>query len=367
MESLKVGILGAGGIAEAHALAWQRNAPRGELIALADVAPDRARYLSDRFADGTARVYSTMEELIADPDVDAIDICLPHHLHTEAIITAARAGKAILCEKPLCTTIEDAALIAEALRETGVTFMAAHNQLFQPSLIEARRLLSRGLLGRPFLIRSIEAFQHRGFRGGQSPLNLRGGESPWAWRSDPARMGGGEVLDTGWHGSYRLLALADDRPVEVSAMTDRFFVDALSGEDTGVLLVRFASGAIGQMITSWAFAPIDGWHFEVAAELGSIAGTERKLLHQLPGWPEPAIRTNEPVHTFTQEVAHFLDVVQLGGDNLAPFEQAARVLQLTKAAYRAAAEHRAMALPEDPLAQPVPVELATHAPAVAAD
>ena len=367
MQPLKVGILGAGGIANAHALAWQRNAPRGELVALADVTPDRASYLSDRHTDGRARVHSTMEALLADPDVDAVDICLPHHLHAEAIVAAARAGKAILCEKPLCTSLADAAVIAEALRETGVPFMAAHNQLFQPSLIEARRLLGTGLLGRPFLIRSIEAFQHRALRGNRTPAHLRTGESPWAWRSDPAKMGGGEVLDTGWHGTYRLLALADDRPVEVSAMMDRFFVEGLATEDTGVLLVRFASGAIGQMITSWAFAPVEGWHFEVAAELGSVAGTDTKLIHQLPGWPAPASRTNEPVHTFTNEVAHFLDVVQQGDDNLAPFEQAARVLQLTKAAYQAAAEHRAIALPEDPLALPVPVESGSMTSPVAAD
>ena len=76
-------------------------------------------------------------------------------------------------------------------------------------------------------------------------------------------MGGGEVIDTGWHATYRLLALADDRPVEVTAMMDRFAVKQLTTEDTGVLLVRFASGAIGEIITSWAFSPVGGWHFEV--------------------------------------------------------------------------------------------------------
>jgi predicted dehydrogenase len=351
---LKVGIIGAGGIANAHAVGWQRSAPRGELVALADVSPERAQYLSDQYTKGRARIYQTMEALLADPEVAAVDICLPHHLHAEAIVAAARAGKAILCEKPLCTNLEDAATIADALRETSVTFMAAHNQLFQPSLIEARRLLSSGILGRPFLIRSIEAFQHRGFRLGQVPLHMRSGESPWAWRTDPARMGGGEVLDTGWHGTYRLLALADDRPVEVTAMLERFFVQDLTTEDTGVLSVRFASGAIGQMITSWAFGTVDGHHFEVAAELGSIAGGSDRVVHQLHGWPEPADRAVEPTHTFADEITHFLDVVQDGADNLAPFEQSARVLQLTLAAYRAAEERRSMLLPENPLesAQP---------------
>src|SRR4029453_11940464 len=99
-------------------------------------------------------------------------------------------------------------------------------------------------------------------RGQESPS--RGpGESPGAWRADLSRMGGGEVLDTGWHATYRLLALAEDRPVEVTAMIDRFAVKQLSAEDTGVIVVRFASGAIGEILTSWALNPVDNWHFEV--------------------------------------------------------------------------------------------------------
>ncbi|MEA2595329.1 MAG: hypothetical protein QOF01_1798 [Thermomicrobiales bacterium] len=350
METLKVGIVGAGGIARQHGIAWQRNAPRGEIVAVADVEPSRAQYLVDNYAAPSAKIYDGLAALLADPNVDAVDICLPHDLHTSAIIASARAGKAIFCEKPLCTSLDDAAAIDAALRETGVTFVMAHNQLFQPSLIEARQMLAAGTLGRPFVIRSIEAFQHRGALLGQTGHQLGPGESPWAWRSDLTRMGGGEVLDTGWHSSYRLLALANnDRPVEVTAMTDRFLIPGLPAEDTGLLTIRFASGAIGQIITSWAFAPVGNWHFEVMAEYGSLAGGPTQLLHQLYGWPEPAERSNESVHTFTAEVTHFLDVIQQGADTPATFAQGARVLQLTKAAYLSAAEHRSVALPENPL------------------
>ncbi|MFL5761529.1 MAG: Gfo/Idh/MocA family protein [Thermomicrobiales bacterium] len=356
MDTLKVGILGAGGIAVQHGIGWKANAPRGEVVAIADVTPERAKFFADGFTGGKAKLYAGIDELLADPDVEAVDICLPHHLHTTAIVAAARAGKAILCEKPLCTSQEDAEFIGQTLQETGTTFVMAHNQLFQPSLIEARRLLTGGLLGRPFVFRSIEAFQHRGMQGNQLPAHLATGESPWAWRADVSRMGGGEVLDTGWHASYRLLALADDRPVEVSAMIDRFFVPGLTTEDTGVLLIRFASGAIGEIITTWAFGTIGAWHFEVAAELGSIAGAADRIMHQMHGWPKPAVRTNEPIHTFTAEITHFLDVVQQGHSSRATFATAARVLQLTKAAYRSAAEHRVIALPENPIEPGLPAD-----------
>jgi predicted dehydrogenase len=356
VETLRVGIIGAGGIAREHAIGWAANSPRGEIVAIADVTPERSQFLSDNYTGGKAKRYGGIDELLADPDVDAVDICLPHHLHTSAIVAAARAGKSILCEKPLCTSLDDAATISRTLDETGATFVMAHNQLFQPSLLEAKKLLTGGILGRPFIVRSIEVFQHRGFQANALPAHLMTGESPWAWRSDINKMGGGEVLDTGWHSSYRLLALADERPVEVTAMTERFFVPGLKTEDTGVLLVRFESGAIGEIITSWAFSTIDAWHFEVAAENGSVAGNDRKVVHQLHGWPEPAERPVEKAHTFTAEITHFLDIVQRGHQSRATFDHAARVLQLTMAAYRSAAEHRVIALPENPIEPGVPAD-----------
>jgi predicted dehydrogenase len=312
--------------------------------------------------------------MLDEAKIDAVDICLPHHLHTEAILAAARAGKAILCEKPLCTNLNDAAAIRDALQESGAVFMAAHNQLFQPSLIEARRLLASGALGQPFVFRSIEAGQNRGFAAGRHPTEIGGGESPWVWRADVKRMGGGEVIDTGWHATYRLLALAGDRPVEVTAMMDRFAVEQLTAEDTGVILVRFASGAIGQILTSWAFGPVGNWHFEVGAEHGSLAGSHTRLVHQLHGWPEP-VEFTRFTHalslTFASEVSHFLDVVQRGetppsggggggggGGGPPPqasFDHAARVLQLTLAAYTAAAEHCVVSLPEDPTQPGIPL------------
>ena len=364
MDRLKVGIVGSGWMGHVHSRAWRSNAPRAEVVAVADVSPERTRALASMFDDREVTTYPDLATMLADAELDAVDICLPHHLHTDAILTAARAGKAILCEKPLCTTLDDAVAIRAALQESGSTFMAAHNQLFQPSLIEARRLLASGALGRTFIIRSIEAVQNRGFSTGHVPRELGGGESPWIWRADPQRMGGGEVIDTGWHSTYRLLALADDRPVEVTAMMDRFAVKQLTTEDTGLLLVRFASGAIGEIITSWAFSPVGGWHFEVGAEHGSLAGGKTRLVHQLHGWPEPVEFTKFPddlPQTFASEITHFLDVIQHGAAPQASFDHAARVLQLTLAAYTAAAEHCVVSLPEDPTQPGVPVAAAAMA------
>ena len=81
-------------------------------------------------------------------------------------------------------------------------------------------------------------------------------------------------------------------------MVDRFAVKQLNAEDTGVIMVRFASGAIGEIMTTWAFSPVINWHFEVGAEHGSLAGGKTRLVHQLHGWPEPVEFT-----PFTHELA----------------------------------------------------------------
>jgi len=333
-------------------MGWAREAARARVVAVADVSEPRARAFSERFAGGAARLYDDVAALLEDPAVEAVDICLPHHLHTPAILAAARAGKAILCEKPLCTSLADAAAIGAALRESGVPFVMAHNQLFQPAVEEALRLLGDGALGTTFYVRSMEVGQQRAISSGKTNPDLAPGESPLAWRFDPARMGGGEVLDTGWHGAYRLLALAGERPLAVTATMGRLFHHGLSVEDTGSLTVRFASGAVGDMLTTWAFDLAEERQFEAAGEFGALAGSPTTLVHQLHGMPAAAVATWEPVHTFSAEVSHFVDVLRKGVPARAGFAEGARVLQLIQGAYLAAEANRTAFLPEDPLAPP---------------
>jgi predicted dehydrogenase len=347
VEKLRVGIIGAGWMGVVHATAWQTNATRADVVAVADVSPARARDVADRFTAGRAGTFSTPADLLANPDVEAVDICLPHHLHAETIRLAARAGKAILCEKPLCTSLDEAAEIARVLHETGVPFMCAHNQLFQPSLIEAQRVLAAGTLGDVFLVRSIEASQNRMFRTGRLPVEIAAGESSHTWRADLKRMGGGEVLDTGYHAAYRLLALAGERPVEVMAMTGHYFVQEIDAEDTGLVLVRFASGTLGEIVTSWAFGLPGDWQFEIGAARGSLAGSPTRFARRLDDDPGVIEVTSDEVHTYTSEVTHFLDVLQRGESNRASFEHAARAFQLIQAVYLSAHARTAVTLPED--------------------
>jgi predicted dehydrogenase len=347
-QPLRAGIVGAGWMGQTHAEGWRLNAERAQVVAVADASEARAHDAAARAGAGEAPVFADLDGLLAGADVQAVDLCLPHHLHKDAIVAAARAGKHVLCEKPLCLTLDEAKEIRDVVGSAGVTFMGAHNNLFAPALVEARRLLDDGALGAVQYVRSTEAGRNANFKTGQPPLALAPGESSWSWRLDPSKAGGGEVLDTGWHGTYRLLALAGARPVEVSAMLADYFIGQPGVEDTGAVLVRFENGAIGYLFTSWAFGdPPGGFQFQVGAERGVLGGTAVKLIHA-PFGEQPVEREFERANTFAREIAHFLDVVQRGAAGLATWAHAARTLQLILGAYRAAAERRTITLPEDP-------------------
>ncbi|TAK22601.1 MAG: Gfo/Idh/MocA family oxidoreductase [Chloroflexota bacterium] len=342
-----------------HARSWTANAPRGHITAVFDVSEERARALSDQHTGGKARVYRDLGSLLADPEIDAIDICLPHHLHADAVVRAANAGKHVMCEKPICLTFDELKLIRRAIDDAGVTFVAAHNNLFALPLIEARRMIGEGVLGRLHHIRSNEVGRNSSMRTRHAPVRLAAGESTFAWRLDPARMGGAELLDTGWHGAYRMLALAaaandeqEDRPVEVVALLSNYYMtELLPGEDTASVLVRFASGAQGVLVTSWAFGgPMPNWQFEVAGQHGTLAGNVTSLVHAAHGWASAAERSWDTVHgeTYVREVTHFLDVLLDGATSRASWHHAARTLQVIRGAYRSAEERRIIPLPEDP-------------------
>jgi predicted dehydrogenase len=101
VSTVKVGVLGGGGILDAHIRGYRAYADAIKVTAVADVVEETARR---RAAELDAAAYTDFRQMILDADIDAVDICLPHHLHAEAIVAAAQAGKHILCEKPLCLT-----------------------------------------------------------------------------------------------------------------------------------------------------------------------------------------------------------------------------------------------------------------------
>src|SRR5690606_36726757 len=148
---VRIGLIGAGGIANAHLKGYATIPDRVKVTAVADANPEA---LAKRTEETGATGYTDFTELVKDPEVDAVDICLPHHLHRAAIVAAAEAGKHLLCEKPLCLTADEAAELRDAVQKAVVTLMCAHNQLFMPAVAKAKEVIESGALGPLYEVRT---------------------------------------------------------------------------------------------------------------------------------------------------------------------------------------------------------------------
>ena len=204
--------------------------------------------------------------------VDAVDICLPHHLHADAIVAAAEAGKHVLCEKPLCLTMDEARRVRAAVAASGITLMCSHNQLYMPPVAAARRHVQDGLLGTVYEARTTDSF-YNDF----DPSSM-------GWRASRATSGGGELIDTGYHPTYLLLYLVGRQPMEVMAMLSRHRLTFMEGEDSAQVVIRFEDGSIGSMVTSWAYQPAGSTErFSVVGEAGSLWSDGKSLFHRPRG------------------------------------------------------------------------------------
>jgi len=321
MSKIKVGLLGGGGIVDGHIRGYRTYSDAIEVTAIADVVDETVRR---RAAELGAAAYTDFRQMIIEADLDAVDICLPHHLHAEAIVAAAQAGKHILCEKPLCLTVQQADEVQRAVSAAGVTLMCAHNQLFLPAVSTAKQVLDQGILGTVYEVRTTDSF-YNDF----NPENM-------GWRATTSTSGGGELMDTGYHPTYLMLHLAGGSPVEATALLSRHRLRFMESEDSAQVLVRFDNGVVGHLVTSWAYDPPPGTErFSVVGERGSLHSDGRALTITLRGSSSQTYDF-EDVDTYVSEIGHFADCLRSGARPLHTEREGIDVLCLILAAYEGA-------------------------------
>lgn len=321
MTQLKVGLIGGGGIAGAHIRGYREHSAKIGITAVADAVEQTA---VDRGHELGATAYTDYGLMLESEELDAVDICLPHHLHKNAIVAAAEAGKHILCEKPLCLSVDEATQVRAAVSANGVTLMCAHNQLFMPAVAKAKELLEAGLLGTVYEVRTTDSF-YNDF----DPANM-------GWRASSKTSGGGELIDTGYHPTYLMLHLAGALPVEATAMLSTHRLKFMEGEDSAQVLIRFDNGVIGQLVTSWAYEPAPGTErFSVVGELGSLRSDGNSLTTLLRSG-ETEMYDLDPVDTFAAEIGHFADSLLGKTRPLHTEEEGIAVLGILLAAYEGA-------------------------------
>ena len=199
MTKLRWGILSTADIALTKMVPGMRRAERCDVLAIASRDALRARAAAA--AHGIARAYDSYEALLGDPDVDAVYIPLPNHLHATWAMAAARAGKHVLCEKPLAMTAAEAQEIVDACRASGVLLMEAFMYRLHPSWVAARELLASGRIGRQRSVDSWFSYFN------DDPANIR---------NIPA-AGGGALYDIGCYSVNLSRMLFGGEPDRVSA------------------------------------------------------------------------------------------------------------------------------------------------------
>src|SRR6478672_4424409 len=201
---LRWGILSTADIARKKVVPGMRRAARCEIVAVGSRDGREAR----RFADelGIPRAHDSYEALLADPDVDVVYIPLPNHLHREWTIAAARAGKHVLCEKPLALTAADAEAMVEACEREGVRLMEAFMYRLHPSWAAVRQIIASGRIGRLQTVQSWFSYYN------DDPRNIR----------NIAEAGGGALLDIGCYSINlsRMLFGTEPERVEAAILRD---------------------------------------------------------------------------------------------------------------------------------------------------
>ncbi len=222
MTTIKVGIIGAGQIAQLHAEGYKKD-DRVRVGAVCDIREDIA--IERALAWGAESYCADFRAVLSDPLIDAVDILTPHFLHTPMVLEALQAGKHVMVQRPLALTIAEADRIILEARKRNLTLAVAEPTLFHPPVVDARSYLEAGEIGDPVGIR-VKV----GIGAPEGGWKVR--PESWLWRFDPQKCGGGPFLFDAIYGAFVLALnmLADVDSVTASIgrteIYPGYFVDA---------------------------------------------------------------------------------------------------------------------------------------------
>jgi UDP-N-acetylglucosamine 3-dehydrogenase len=242
MKKLKIGVIGCGSIARHRHLPEYAANEYVEIAAVCDIIENRADELADLYS---ARVYTKYQDLLADAEVDAVSVCTPNYLHAPISVSALKAGKHVLCEKPMATSAEEALEMIQAAETSGKKLMIAHNQRFVPSHQKAKKLIDGGEIGKIYSFRS--AFGHSGPEGWSAD-----GKESWFFKKSEAFIGA--MGDLGVHKTDLLRFILGEEFTEVGAFIETTAKKNADVDDTAVCVLKTESGIIGTLAASWSYA-----------------------------------------------------------------------------------------------------------------
>ena len=339
MKQFGVGILGTGWVAGAHIAAFEAN-PQTEVRAILSRDKDRARAKAAEHNLVRCQAYDRLEDLLADPAVQIVSICTPHHLHVTQAVAAANAGKHLVLEKPVALDLAGLRQLQAAVNaarvKTVVCFVLRWNPLFE--LI--RNLLSDQVVGRLFY----------------AEVDYLHAIGPWykqyEWNVKKA-VGGSSLLTAGCHAVDGLRWFVGRPAVEVFAYANHSAGNSLSYEyePNSVTLVKFDDGTLGKVASS--IECVMPYAFDI--KLLGDAGTIRNNQVYSRGWAGQRGWANIPTilpdsgdvshHPFRDEVNHFIDCILQDRESHANLNDAALTHEICFASEISARQHQPVRLP----------------------
>jgi len=349
-QPVRVGIVGGGRISDLHVLGY-RDFAAAQLVAICDNREEVAQQRAAQW--GLAKAYTRIEDLLADPDIDMVEILTPHDLHAPHVIAAAEAGKHISVQKPIARNLAEADQMIAAVEKAGVIMRVFENYIFYPPIQQAKQWIDAGEIGDPI---SIHLTMSAGTRGGWNvPLET------WAWHLNPERVGGGlQTFDHGYHLFSLALYLLGSEIEDIFGRIDS--IDGVVDAPAYFLWKYAGSCRYGMMETLIApemvvpspYYPNDEW-LEITGTRGIIwvnrCTTNLQERPPVVLYRDGKLTTISAIRAdwsdgFIDCTRHFIHCLQNGGTPIWDGPAGRRVLEVSLAAQRAAQLGRTITMAE---------------------
>lgn len=334
MDNVRVAILGGGFSADFRHEVYRRL-PGVEVVALMGRTADRAREDASRL--GIPHSAGTFDDLLAGPEFDAVDICLPNYLHHTYAALAAKSKKHIICAKPLARNAAEAQEMLDIAEAEGVIHCYGENWVFSPDMREIEDIITKGVIGRPLWMRGRE-----GHAGPHS-----------RWFYEKRLSGGGALLDMGCHVVGAINKFCGRRATEVFCHASTLQHDT-DCDDNAIAVVKYEGGMTGQVEASWTARGGMAVLFEVWGDEGTITydrsgpsqpikvfsagGTERYFMEKAEskrGWLFPMVEEFWR-YGYYDELTHFVECFRSRKTPSLTFRDGLEVNRIIDAAYRSA-------------------------------
>jgi predicted dehydrogenase/Xaa-Pro aminopeptidase/putative sterol carrier protein len=238
-KKVTFGIIGAGSAWGFHSAACA-GSPYLKFVAVYDKNLKLAEKVAKRYKANKMEAYSDLKEFLGS-DIEAVLIMVPHVFHAELVEKAAAAGKHILCEKPMATTLEECDRMIGAARKAGVKLMIAENHRFLPAHQYMHDAVKQGLVGDVLLVRAYEGVNE-----------IEGMTTPDFWKGDPLKAGGGSFMDMGAHKFAALQWILEDEVESATALLAKQATNLPEkAEDNALSMLLFSRGAVGEVVVSF--------------------------------------------------------------------------------------------------------------------